>query len=370
MDIAFIKQKQVAFGGGEGYLQGLMDRCAAQDIQVHLLTAKWSGEAAENLRVHPISCEKYSRKGRQTSFFKGVRACLEKQTFDAVLSLERTVGQDVWRGGEGVHRVWLNLRKQFDSPLKQWSVRMSAFQRTMLDLEEQCIRKTPYLIANSEMVKRDLLNTFPDLNPGKISVIYNGVDPHRFSVMGREENRARVRAELGMADTDKLLLLAGSGFARKGVAESIQVLRELSNCRLMIMGRDNSTPWKKLAQKAGVADRVQFFAPQNELKPFFHAADVALVPSWYDPFPNVGIEALACGVPVVTTRSTGTCDLIEEGANGSVFSIPSNQDGFAASVRRALGIVGGSKVAEVTREFTADRNAQETMDLLMKVASR
>lgn len=369
MDIAFVKQKSVAFGGGEGYLTGLMERCRAMGATVHLLTAKWTGEDRGEIKIHRIPMQKYSRKARGVSFSKGVQACLQRNRFDAVLSLERTIGQDVWRGGEGVHRVWLNMRKQYESALKTLMVESSSFQRAVLQIEKECIQSTPYLIANSDMVKRDILNTFPEVDEEKISVIYNGVDPSRFNARGREEDRSKIRRELDLQDSDKFLLLAGSGFRRKGVLETMQVLREFPDCKLVIMGRDDSKPWRRATEKLGVANRVFFHAPQKNIEDYYRAADVALVPSWYDPFPNVGIEALACGTPVVTTQATGTCDLIQPGVNGQVFSEPGNLEDFSQAVKKALMINGGQAVADPTLEFTSERNANQTMELLMKAAS-
>ena len=368
MDIALIKNKYVPFGGGEGYLQTLMEHCVARGLRVHLLTSTWSKQEPKGVSIHRIPTKRYSRKVRTISFATGVCEHLKRNKYDVVLSLERTIGQNVWRGGEGIHRVWLTMRRQFESPLRTLAVRASSFQRAMLALEERCIRSTPYLIANSDMVKRDILSTFPDLHKSKIRVVYNGVDPERYSIENRMKNRDQIRSELKLGDSEQLLLLVGSGFRRKGVLETIYVLRELKECHLVIIGRDNTSAWRRIANKAGVSSRVTFLAPTRDLCPYYHAANAALVPSWYDPFPNVGIESLACGTPVVTTRACGTSDLIEEGVNGSVFSIPSDLAEFLASIQHALAIPGGTEVASVVSELTPEHNLEQTMAILMKAS--
>lgn len=369
MDIAFIKQKFVPFGGGEGYVQRLMDRCVEQGAQVHLLTASWEGDDAGRISVHRIPMQTHSRLARLNSFSGGVATYLKKNRFDAVMSLERTVGQHVWRGGEGVHRVWLDMRSKFEPPIKQLAIKCSAFQRAVLNVEEECIRSTPFLIANSDMVKRDLLHAFPDLDNSRISVIYNGINPGRFSLADRDENRARLRHELKLGEAP-VLLLAGSGFRRKGVKEAIDMLRFQREVILLVMGRDRPESWKKFAHRKGVYDRVRFLTPNKNLTPYFHAVDAALVPSWYDPFPNVGIEALACGTPVVTTRPCGTFDLIEEGRNGASFEYPDQIEAFSDAVGRALRITDPAAVSGTVAGMTDQRNAEQTMALLMKAAGR
>jgi UDP-glucose:(heptosyl)LPS alpha-1,3-glucosyltransferase len=68
----------------------------------------------------------------------------------------------------------------------------------------------------------------------------------------------------------------------------------------------------------GVSNRVRFLGPQTDVRPYLAAADAFLQPAWYDPFPNACLEALACGLPVIASSSTGTAELIRSGENGSI----------------------------------------------------
>jgi UDP-glucose:(heptosyl)LPS alpha-1,3-glucosyltransferase len=93
-----------------------------------------------------------------------------------------------------------------------------------------------------------------------------------------------------------------------------------NDARLWVIGRDkHETLLRKLAQTLGVDDRVMFLGAQADVKPFYGAADVFALPTRYDPFPNAALEALACGLPLVTTTTCGAAELVTP-TNGRVIS--------------------------------------------------
>lgn len=367
MKIAFIKQKYVEFGGGERYLDRLMEACAARGDDVHLITTAWRSSRKLPVDIHIVPRGGLTLAQRVLSFSRSVERFLNSEEFDLSFSLDRTARQDLWRAGEGVHRVWLDRRRHLQPRFKCILDEFNPRHRALLSLEAECVRRTPRIIANSNMVREDLLRVYGE-EAKPVDVIRNGVDPDRFRTDGFEENRNRVRAELGLDPERPLLLMVGSGLIRKGLRESLQALARLRDCVLLVLGRDDSRGWKRMAARLGVEDRVIFMPPRRDIVPCCHAADLLLLPSWFDPFPNAGLEALFCGLPVLTSRFAGIYEIVVAGDTGEIIDTPADIDGFVAGIGRQLGIGLDAErrrsISASVSEYTIENNRLRTLSLL------
>jgi UDP-glucose:(heptosyl)LPS alpha-1,3-glucosyltransferase len=147
----------------------------------------------------------------------------------------------------------------------------------------------------------------------KLPVIYNAVDSAAFSPALRE-HRAAVRERLHVPADATVFLIVGSGYARKGVETVLEALSRLpANTFLLVVGRDKSLGhYRRVAQARGVTERVVFLGAQDDPKPFYGAADAFVLPSLYDPCPNAALEAMACGLPVITSTKSGAAELVTE----------------------------------------------------------
>jgi UDP-glucose:(heptosyl)LPS alpha-1,3-glucosyltransferase len=130
-----------------------------------------------------------------------------------------------------------------------------------------------------------------------------------------------VRQKLGIPQHAPVHLHVGAGFERKGVFRLIEAFARSRQpgAHLVIVGRDKAQiRAERLASSRGIAARVHFAGAQEDVRPWYGSADAFALPSLYDPFPNAALEAMACGLPVITTTQCGTAELIEEGRNGYV----------------------------------------------------
>ena len=370
MRLAFIKQRYVPFGGGEGYLDLLMRDCLSRGHEVHLLTASWKGGACGDIRIHALRTRGLGRAGRLQSFARQVAAAVRAGAFDVSLSLERTYGQDIWRAGEGVHRVWLDRRRSFEPA---WKVRLEAWtprQRALVALEARAVADARLIIANSEVVRADVESVYGDA-ARRVVVIRNGVDDRQFTLDGREENRRQVRAELGLSPEVPLLLFVGSGYRRKGLTELLRALPLVPGAVLVVLGRDDPGPWRRRAARLGLERRVRFPAPRAGLAPWYHAADVTVLPTWFDSFASVGLESLRCGTPLVTSRYAGVHELVQPGVNGEVIREPADREALAEAVRRHASRSGGGDaprtIAATVAGQTMDLNCRMTLEAIESV---
>jgi UDP-glucose:(heptosyl)LPS alpha-1,3-glucosyltransferase len=196
------------------------------------------------------------------------------------------------------------------------------------------------VVCNSEMVRGEIQRRY-HVEPRRLRVIRNGVALERFALPRRE--RERLRAELAAGD-DPVFLLAGSGFARKGLDTALRALaRARVRAQLWVAGSDDTRPWRSLARSLGVEPRVRFLGFRSDLPACCVAADALLLPTRYDAFANVCLEAAAAGLPVVTSGANGAAELFRE--TGRVVEDPEQVDGFAEAIealaepdlRRRLG---------------------------------
>jgi UDP-glucose:(heptosyl)LPS alpha-1,3-glucosyltransferase len=274
-----------------------------------------------------------------------------------VQSHERLLCCDVYRAGDGVHKVWLEERLRDQSALARRVVEWSPYHRYVLAMERRLFASPSLraVICNSKMVKDEILERFavPD---ERLFVIYNAVDCEIFSPQ-LKEHRAPVRAKLGVPDDATVFLLVGSGYVRKGVAQAIAALARLpGDTYLFVVGRDKARGrYKRLAEELGVASRVALPGPQEDPRPFYGAADAFVLPTLYDPCPNAALEAMACGLPVVTSTKCGAAELVVE--NDAGFACPARDVASLAwhmmtltdpNARAVLGARGREAVLPLT----------------------
>ena len=172
------------------------------------------------------------------------------------------------------------------------------------------------VICNSEMVKQDIIRCF-NLADDRITVIYNAIDSQRFQP-ATEATRHATRRQLAIPEQAVALIYVGSGFERKGLKAAIQAIAN-SDRYLIVVGQDkHQSRYQQLANQLNCLDRLRFVGVQQDVQPFYHAADGLILPTLYDPFPNVVLEAMACGLPVITSTGCGGAEFIVEGQQGFV----------------------------------------------------
>ena len=362
MRIGLICYQYKPSGGAERYLDTLARQFIQMGHQVLLFAHRWrkNDSQLQFIRIPTLS---FASPFRVLSFALGARKAVRRIRPDVVLSLERTIEQDVVRAGGGCHRSWLEERMKYVPWWKRLAIRLDPLHWVLLRLERRMFspRCTGWVIANSLRVKREISSTyfFPE---DRIRVIYNGVDLRHFRPVEKEEW------------TPFRIVFVGSGFERKGLRFAVECFARLpKEAQLWIVGKGRIQPYQALAARLGVAHRIRYLGSDLDLRPVFAQAHLLLHPTIYDPFANVCLEALASGLPVVTTRQNGVAENLEQGISGFVVEEAGSVEELAVGVRWFMApdrwkqaSVAARKVAE---RFPVERNARETLDLLLQVAA-
>lgn len=254
-------------------------------------------------------------------------------------------------------------------PLKRrlaaWLPRYRQFERL---LSRQYVCQGRIFVAISQMVARDM-QRYHGVREDAIRLVYNGVDVERFSPRHRATHRAVVREGLGVRDEEVLLLIVAHNFALKGVPTLIRAVGQLvalgNPVRLVVAGGKPSRRYQRLARSAGAAAAVTFVGAVDDPVPYFAAADVYVQPTFYDPCSLVVLEALASGLPVVTSRFNGAGELIHPGREGFLIDDPADADELTQALRPLLDASTRDRFGIAARSLAEDhpfeRNCREML---------
>jgi len=372
MDIGLVKRSFRLQGGGERQITYLIEGLRAQGHRVQLFCEEPPTRPSDDRLVYQLVPRfPLPRALRPLGFAVSVRAALRRANLPLVQSFDRTLGQHIYRAGEGVHREWLRRKRSALGPFARgWSY-LNAFDRVMMALERQVFCETPCIIANAQRGCEEIIQHY-DVSATRLTTIYNGVDPERFHPGVRSRWRGIQRAAWGAAPDDLVLLFVGSGFRRKGLGVLIAALaalraRGVSKLRLVIVGKGRITPYQRLAQKGSVADWLRFEGQQPDVARYYAGADLFVLPTLYDPFANACLEAMACGLPVVTSQANGASELIKDGVNGCVVAdaldIQALADALQGLLSRDRRQAMGEAAAKTASEYPLSRALNQTLCL-------
>ena len=354
LTIGIVRRGFSSGGGAEAYLKRLGAGILAEGHRVSLFTsADWP---PEEWNFGPI----VRLDSRDAAGFADELDKVSREHCDLLLSLERVWRCDVYRAGDGVHRAWLDRRDQLAGPLQKLGRLFNRKHPATLALEEALFARggAKRVIANSRMVREEIIRCYG--YPGeKIEVVYNGLPLETWR--RDEQDRVKTRESLGMGKDDIVVLFAGSGWERKGLRFALAAVdRQDSRIKFLVAGRGEPKKFR--------SSRAVFLGVVREMASLYHAADIFLLPTIYDPFSNACLEALAAGRPVITTRANGFSEIMENGKHGSIVDDPADVEGLASALqlwsdpaRRAQAQVENLALAA---QFDISRNVAETLRVL------
>src|SRR5581483_1329405 len=366
--IVFVRRGYSPTGGAEAYLKrlarGVAD--AGHDVQL-VATNDWPD--AE----WPFGSITHLRAKSPIEFASEVERLRTEFRCDVLFSLERVWSCDVYRAGDGVHRAWLDRRQKFELPLKQFVRSLGSKHRDLLRLEQSLLSggNAGRVIAASQMVKDEIVNLYR-YPADKIDIVRNGVPLEKFRF--NPELREKSREQLNLKPDETALLFAGSGWERKGLLFAIEagaLCRDLK-MRLLVAGRGNARLYKTKGLRFWREEPVQFLGEVADMLGVYAAADIFILPTIYDPFSNACLEALACGLPVITTRSNGFSEIIENGLHGSIVDhapdLMSLRDAIRFWYDPSRRVAARSTNSQLAAQFDISKNVDETLAILLGVA--
>lgn len=317
--------------------------------EVTLLARECEPDIHPGLRVVQVPVGNLTSSIRNRSFHLNSQNLLGHLDVDRVYALSRTYPADAFRVSDPLHANWLDIR--YPGRFVSWLEHLNPRHRTILSLERAICSpsNTGVIITNSCLAKNQLLGLY-DFPVDRIHVVYNGVDLARFCPAASPKPRNRpVR-----------LLFVAQDFGRKGLGYILDALALLQPegivFHLDVVGRDDPKPYQRQASKLGLLDTVRFLGPSGRVEDQYRDADLLVFPTLSDPFANVCLEALACGLPVLTTNTNGAAEILQEGETGFVVDAG---NGLASRIATVLHRFSRLPLNNRSAMFHACRTAAE-----------
>jgi UDP-glucose:(heptosyl)LPS alpha-1,3-glucosyltransferase len=375
MKIALVnKVFSCSHGGLERFSVNLAGALLGAGHEVHAFGQSFA-DLPEGVTIHPLRVKSKPSWLRALNFHRRASIALSAGRFDIILGLTRFFPMDVYRMGDGVQRHWMRIRYPF--PLWRWfNYLVNPAHAANILMERRILQGggARRIITNSRLC-RDQVCRYYGVAEERVEVVYNGVDHALFNPETAAVWRSAVRAEMGLAPDEIALLHVSNNWPRKGVGMTLRAMAALGEAgkkmHLLVVGRGRAEPFRRLALKLGLEGRVHFVGSSREVERYYAAGDLLVLPTLYDPFSNVCLEAMACGLPVVTTSSNGASEIIEEGKNGFVQKDADNVQELARLLEKCLASEAlrkmGAAAREVSLGYSPERNMQETLAVFEKV---
>jgi UDP-glucose:(heptosyl)LPS alpha-1,3-glucosyltransferase len=389
MDIAFCYENVLPERGGcSTYIADLARRLMADGHSVHLYACRWDAAALPPSTVfHALPAPRGPRFLRPWRFSAACVQRLAEARHHVSLGFDKTWGQDVLypQGGLHVASAAHNLLKyrmpwvrRFARVAKAFDLAHRSYAR--LERRQYCTPPRPLIVVNSNMVLRHFRHYYR-IDPNDVRVIPSAIDPDRFLEHDRPRRRLEWRQRWGVGPGETVALFMGMNYRLKGIEPLLHAIRLLKpeqigdrGFRLLIFGNPEARRYERLAGRLGIRERVRFLGHCREPRNCYFAADFLVHPTFYDPCSLVVLEALACGLPVITSRYNGAAELIEPSREGFVINDPHDHERLASCISQLLDPARRSGLAQAARraaaQWTFDHHYRQLLQVFAEAAAR
>jgi UDP-glucose:(heptosyl)LPS alpha-1,3-glucosyltransferase len=354
---------------------------AGEGYEVHVYAEQWDVEDSR-IFFHSVRTIPFPKSLRLLSFAIRATKEIENGNYDITFGVGNTLKADILQPHGGVHWAWFwRSLRAYENPIL-WMIKFLGRIFSPKQWVSGWVEDAPYrakrlraIIAISDMVKQDMMRWY-QIPEERITVVYNGVDIEHFHPRNRQY-REEIRRRHGIGE-ELVILFVSNNFRMKGLGFLIRALAEVKkedhpSLRLLVLGRDRKEPYLRLAKKIGVSEEVLFIGSTDEPEKYYGAADLLVHPTFYDACSLTVLEALASGLPVITTHSNGAGGIITQGQEGFVISDPRDGQALGKKIsfflnreKRARASVAARHLAE---SYSLVRNWREMGNIFQKNVS-
>lgn len=335
MRLAFALFKYFPFGG----LQQDMLRIALAAVErghsVKVFCGQWQGEVPLQFEVVSVPMGGGSNASKDASFVMGLTAALKQHEIDLLVGFNRMPGLDVYYGADSCFAA-----KVYE--MRSWFTRFLPRYKHHLSYEKAVFSAASnthaLLISKPE---KEVFKQYYQTPEKRLHLLPPGIRRDRVANEKSIDLGKAKRAELGVIDSEKLLLMVGSGFRTKGLDRAIIALANLpeaekAKVKFFVAGQDKPERFMRLIKKLKVESRVTFLGGRDDIPELLLAADLLIHPAYRENTGTALLEAMVAGLPVVATDVCGYSSYINDFDMGVVLASPFNQSQLNQAVASLL----------------------------------
>ncbi|GAB6137362.1 glycosyltransferase family 4 protein [Halanaerobaculum tunisiense] len=381
MKIALVHKKYTTHGGTERDMVELSNYLVKQGHEVHVFTGSWDQEVAdERIKFH-----KAGSWGKHLGIDKYIFANnaykeVQKYDFDIVQTFSRVGFGDVIRVGGGCHDIFVEKSLQsIENPLYEFkkkiekSISLSDYFTRYYEAKDFKPENYKRIVAISNVVKQEIIEKY-DVPSEDIVVNHIGVNIDKFKPENKKKYRKKIRKEHNLSEDDLVLLFLGSGFERKGLEYVLETMSKVKDVKLLVVGKGKINRYKRKAKKLGVLQRTIFVGASSEVEAYYAAGDIFVFPTIYEPFGKVITEAMASGLPVITTQVAGASEIITPHKEGYILETPDQISQLANYIEKLKDKDLRTEIAKAAREktlnYTKDKDHQRILELYYEILNQ
>lgn len=334
MKIAFCLFKYFPYGGMQRDFLRIASECARRGHTVHVYTTRWEGEKDPALHIHKLKVKGRTNHARAKAFSRLVGQLTVGPGWSAVVGFNKMAHLDIYYAADVCYQTRAKANRSF-------LYRLMPRYRTYLALEKAVFVDYPTEILLLSAAQQAEYTSCYHTDPKRFHLLPPGITRDRLAPPDAVWQRNAMRDKLGLVSDQLMLLMIGSGYRTKGLDRAVKSLAALpaplrQRCHLYVVGKGDVAPYEKLAKELGVDRQLHIMGPRPDVLPFLLAADLLLHPSYHENTGTVILEAMAAGLPVLTTAVCGYAHYVTEAGAGDVLAAPFKQRAWNAMLEKML----------------------------------
>jgi UDP-glucose:(heptosyl)LPS alpha-1,3-glucosyltransferase len=373
-------------GGIERYTAELAQRFAVNN-EVHVYSATVNGIENDKITFHKIpilsfnalvKAKKHAINSIFTilSFISYMLFLKEINNFDIVHSQGAYIGKIDIYTMHSCHKASLVVarKENFIEKVKKSAINPLHF--IILRLQKYSLFHAKRLVAISETIKEEVLKYY-NLDVNKIRNIPLGVDVDKFTPLNRLKYRNLIRNQYNLKETDFVIAFPANEFKRKGLWQIIEVVNTMKtdNIYVFVLGKDDPMPYLEKLHEIGLDNKFIFTGATPIIDQYFAASDMMILPTSYEPFGLVVLEAMASGLPVIVSQTAGVSELIQNNVDGLLLSNPDDTNEISQKLKFMIeNATKRTQLGEQARAkallFTWDNVAEKTYNVYKEIVSQ